>query len=78
MGTLMLVLCYPSPWGLCFLPATRFFCRSIQDLVPLEQSALPRPLRRHAVHSEDTEPCMRGHSMPAPQRGALSSWAPGP
>lgn len=66
MGTLMLILCYPSPRGLRSLPATRCFCRSIQDLVPLEQAASPRPLRRHAVHSEDTQPCTRGHSMPAP------------
>lgn len=68
MGTLMLILCYSSLQGLCSLTATRYFCRSIQDLVPLKQSASPRPLRRHAVHSEDTESCTKGHSMPAPLR----------
>lgn len=48
------------------LPATRYFFRSIQDLVPLKRSDSPRPPRIYAVHSKDTEPCTRGHSMPPP------------
>lgn len=48
------------------LPVTRYFFRSIQDLVPLKRSDSPRPLRICAVHSKDTEPCMRGHSKPPP------------
>lgn len=56
----MLTLCCTSQWGLYSVPDTRYFCRSIQDLVLLLQSASPKPLRRCAVHSKDTEPSMRG------------------